>query len=371
MSGFPWHRVFHPLCGADPLTLAGLVARRGLPAPRGVPAFAVALASSAGRLPFTILDAALATAGRSDNLPPVFIIGFPRSGTTHLHNLMAASGVFGTVPPVRAAMPWEARTLAPVLQPFIDPYLPKTRLIDGVALRPDAPTEDEVGLANMAGGSYFHAFYFPSRFAEDYRAGLVSGQTPRRSRALRRYVSAMSWHAKGRPLLLKNPAYTAQVAMLRQLFPGARFVHIRRDPEAVFASGRRAMRATLRELAMQSWSEREVDEALLETYPLVMEAASRDAAGLDARSHAELSFEALVADPMQVLDALWSQLDLPDAPRRRQRIETYLRSIASYRPSRNRLSSGESEMLARRWPRQLSGSPDARNTGTATARHCR
>jgi hypothetical protein len=46
--------------------------------------------------------------------PPIFIVGHVRSGTTHLHNLLAASGQFATVPPVLAGMPWEALGLARV-----------------------------------------------------------------------------------------------------------------------------------------------------------------------------------------------------------------------------------------------------------------
>ena len=124
MTRWPWHRVFHPLSGADPLTLLRLL-RHGPPSPGGAPAYAVALAASLGRLPFTLAEAAVHPLRRAPD-PPVFIVGHPRSGTTHLHNLMAASGRFATVPPVMAGMPWEARGLARVMRPFINMYLPET-----------------------------------------------------------------------------------------------------------------------------------------------------------------------------------------------------------------------------------------------------
>ena len=348
---FPWHRVFHPLCGADLGTLAGLVARRGLPSWRGAGPLAVAASIAAARLPFTALELALAPRPRAPAHPPVFIVGHPRSGTTHLHNLMAASGAFVTVPPVRAAMPWEARTLSPLLRPFIDPYLPRTRLIDGVAMSPDAPTEDEVGLANMSRLSYFHAVYFPSRFETDYRAGLTLDAPPRalaaRARAMRRYVGAMS--RRHAPLLLKNPAYTAQVATLPRLFPGARVVHIRRAPEAVFASTRRTLRATLRELALQDWSGADLEETILRTYPEVMDAVDAQAATLPRGTFAEVSFEDVVARPLPVLAELWDRLDLPGAAEAPGRIAAYLDTIAAYRPARDRLSPDDRAILVRRW----------------------
>jgi len=126
-----WHRVFHPLCGADLTTLLRLIACNGLPSGAGLLRLTIALASSIGRLPFTAIERAwtgfaLHRAGPVQ--PPIFIIGHMRSGTTHLHNLLAASGQFATVPPVLAGMPWEALGLARVLRPFVEQYLPEDGL---------------------------------------------------------------------------------------------------------------------------------------------------------------------------------------------------------------------------------------------------
>ena len=353
MSAFPWHRVFHPLCGADPLTLLALVARHGPPSPAGLPAYGVALATALVRLPFTALDLALEAASPTTVLPPVFIVGYPRSGTTHLHNLMAASGAFAIAPPVLAAMPWEARTLAPVVKPFIDPYLPRTRLIDGVAMGPEAPTEDEVGLANLSSRSYFHSVYFPRDFERTYREGLAGEPAPARIRAVRRYVAALGRRARGRPLLLKNPAYTAQVATLLRLFPGARVVHIHRDPRAVFASSRRALHRTMRELALQGFEGADIDGAVIETYPLVMRALREQAAGLAPGTFAEVAFEEVTADPKGVLRRLWGELDLPSPPGHMRRVEAHLAEVAGFRPEGARLEGGDLARLEAAWPEEM------------------
>ena len=353
MSPFPWHRVFHPLCGADPVTLLRLLLRHGPPSAKGVPAYGVALATSVLRLPFTALDLALEAARPTEVAPPVFIVGFPRSGTTHLHNLMAASGAFASAPPVLAAMPWEGRTLAPAAKPFIDPYLPRTRLIDGVAMGPDTPTEDEVGLANLALGSYFHAVYFPRHFARDYREGLAGPTTPARRRAIHAYVAALGRRASARPLLLKNPAYTAQVRTLVELFPQARIVHIHRDPGAVFASSRRALLRTMRELALQGFDEAEIEGAVLETYPLVMRALRTQSAALPRSRFAEVGFEELTANPRRVLRRVWEQLDLPAPPGAMDRIDAHLRDVAGFRPEGAGLGTAELRDLRAAWPEEM------------------
>ena len=350
MTRVPWHRVFHPLSGADPVTLLRLL-RHGPPSPGGASAYAVALAASVGRLPFTLAEGASAPLRREPD-PPVFIVGHPRSGTTHLHNLMAASGRFAVVPPVMAGMPWEARGLARVMRPFINLYLPETRLIDRMPLAPDSPTEDEVALANMCGLSYFHALYFPRDFAATYARGLLfEGADPTaieaRGRALRRFATAMARPRRG-PLLLKNPAYTAQVGWLRALFPGARVVHIHRDPEAVFASARRGVRTVLRELALQRWDHVDVDEAILATYPRMMEALLAEARARP-EGIAQVSLEALTADPLGELAAIWGALDLPAPEASLAAIGRHLAGAEGYRQAPADLTQGERHELARRW----------------------
>ena len=212
MSRSNWHRVFHPLCGADPATLVELIVRNGLPSASGLLRLGIALASSIGRLPFTATErawTAFALHRAGPMPPPIFIIGHMRSGTTHLHNLLAASGQFATVPPVLAGMPWEAPGLARVLRPFVEQYLPEDRLIDSVRVQSDSPIEDEIALANMHTLSYYHAMYFPRRFEETYRRGLLldtGEEVARWQRTLRHYVGKMTELGAGRPLLLKNPA---------------------------------------------------------------------------------------------------------------------------------------------------------------------
>jgi hypothetical protein len=108
---------------------AAPIPRNGLPSGSGLLRLTIALASSIGRLPFTATEhawTALVLHRAGPVRPPVFIVGHMRSGTTHLHNLLAASGQFATVPPVLAGMPWEALGLARVLRPFVEQCCPKT-----------------------------------------------------------------------------------------------------------------------------------------------------------------------------------------------------------------------------------------------------
>jgi omega-hydroxy-beta-dihydromenaquinone-9 sulfotransferase len=350
-----WHRVFHPLCGADLATLLQLVAQNGLPSTAGSLRLGIALASSIGRLPFTLAECAwtaLAQHRAGPAPPPIFIVGHMRSGTTHLHNLLAASGQFATVPPVVAGMPWEALGLARVLRPFVEQYLPEDRLIDSVRVRSESPTEDEIALANMHPLSYYHAMYFPRRFEETYRRGLLlegAGEVVRWQRTLRRYVGKMAAVGKGRRLLLKSPGYTAQIRAIRALWPDARFVHIYRDPYVVFASTCRALRTVLRELALQPHEHVPVDEVVLELYPRIMRRLLEEADRLPSHAIAHVRFEELERDPLGQVERIYRSIELAGYEVARPRIKAYLRSIQHYSKSTYTFSKESVRRVSERW----------------------
>lgn len=355
MSRSNWHRVFHPLCGADPATLLGLIVRNGLPSASGLLRLGIALASSIGRLPFTATErawTAFALHRAGPMPPPIFIIGHMRSGTTHLHNLLAASGQFATVPPVLAGMPWEALGLARVLRPFVEQYLPEDRLIDRVRVQSDSPIEDEIALANMHTLSYYHAMYFPRRFEETYRRGLLldtGEEVVRWQRTLRHYVGKMTELGAGRPLLLKNPGYSAQIGAIRALWPNARFVHIYRNPYVVFESTRRALRIVLRELALQNHEHVPIDEVVLALYPRMMSRLLEEVDRLPSRTIVHVRFEELERDPLGQVERIYRSIQLGEYAAARPRIEAYLHSIHDYSKFTYTFSKESVGRVTERW----------------------
>jgi omega-hydroxy-beta-dihydromenaquinone-9 sulfotransferase len=350
-----WHRVFHPLCGADLMTLLRLIAQHGPPSTAGSLRLGIALASSIGRMPFTLAERAWTALGQhppGPAPPPIFIVGHMRSGTTHLHNLLAASGQFATVPPVLAGMPWEALGLARVLRPFVEQYLPEDRLIDSVRVRSDSPTEDEIALANMHPLSYYHAMYFPRRFEETYRRGLLldtDEEVARWQRTLRHYVGKMTALGAGRPLLLKNPGYTAQIGALRALWPNARFVHIYRNPYVVFQSMRRTLRTVLRELALQSHEHVSIDEVVLALYPRMMSRLLEEADRLPSRTIVHVRFEELERDPLGQVERIYRSIRLGEFAAARPRIDAYLHSIHDYSKLTYTFSKESVGRVTERW----------------------
>lgn len=327
-----WHRVFHPIGGADPLTLARLLADGGPPSPGHLPRVVAALLNAAARAPASAIERArFALAPPPPIRRPVIILGHWRSGTTHLHNLLSRASRFAWLDPLAAGLPWDFRSMPFQAKALLYQYMPRTRLIDAMGLGPDLPQEDELPLTLMGGPSIYDAVLFPARFDALMRRALFFEGCGSRAVAawewrMRHLFGKLAGAAPGRTMLIKNPAHTSRVAALRRIWPDAVFIHIHRHPQDVFLSTRKLFQTLLDELALQR-ARVDLDAAILSLYPRIMDAAFTETADLPPSRHAVIAYDALDRDPLGVLARLYSQLELGDWPADRPSVVSYLAGL--------------------------------------------
>src|SRR5690606_19155516 len=125
--------------------------------------------------------------------------------------------------------------------------------------------------------SFYHGIYFPRRFDALIDRGVFfdgcsPGQIARWEGCFTHFLGKVALAQGVRPLLVKNPVYTARVALLRRIFPQAKFVHIHRDPLDVFLSMRNFYGRLLEKLALQDLPpELDVEETILRVYDRMMD----------------------------------------------------------------------------------------------------
>jgi hypothetical protein len=349
-------KLFHPLCGAGTLTLLRVLARHGLPL-RHLPEIVIALAVSVLRAPFSLAEHLYTLAERPRlgvKEAPVFILGHWRSGTTHLYNVMSKAHAFGYVSPFATALPWDFLLLGRLFEPVLKKALPEHRFIDSIPVEPDSPQEDEIGLANMTPHSFYHGLYFPRRFEETFNAGvffdgLTQDEVARWQRLVRYYFDKLSIGQGGRRLLIKNPVYTARVAILRALWPEAKFIHIHRNPYKVFVSMRNFYAQLFRELALEPYQHVDIDNFILATYRRMMDTYTKESAGLPPHQLVELSFEDFQKAPMTELKRIYATLSLPGFAEAEPRFARYLDSVREYRKNVYSFPAEAKERVSRHW----------------------
>jgi hypothetical protein len=174
---------------------------------------------------------------------PIIVCGLPRTGTTHLHNLMAAD------PALRSLPYWES--LEPVLpdserpapgEP--DPRLARTEAaLDFINSampyfkRMHEMTVDHVHEEIQLLAIDFSTMLFETTAAmptwRDYY--LAHDQTPHYE-YLRTVLKVLQWLRGGERWVLKSPQHIEQFPALRATFPDATFVVTHRDPVSVTTS---------------------------------------------------------------------------------------------------------------------------------------
>ncbi|MEL6336702.1 MAG: sulfotransferase [Pseudomonadota bacterium] len=326
----------HPLSGADLATLTAAVQDGGGVDDRRA---ILAIAGAAlGRAPFTLAERLISLPAPDVDGPPLFVLGHWRSGTTHLYNLLAAGG-WGYVPPVAVGMPHEIFTLARLIRPLLERQLPETRYIDNIPVTPTAPQEDEIAIANMSPLSFYHGLYFPRRFDAlidrgVFLDGIDEAGVARWQATFRRFVAKIA-KQQGRRLAIKNPVYTARPAMLAAMFPGAKFIHIHRDPLDVFLSMRNFYARLLEVMALQTVPEDlDVDATILRVYDRMMATLTTETAQWQAPDWVELPYTLLDQQPLEALGLIYETLALPGYDTARPGFERHLEGVKSYAKNR-------------------------------------
>ncbi|MDJ0703040.1 MAG: sulfotransferase [Leptolyngbyaceae cyanobacterium MO_188.B28] len=338
--------LFHPLCGADLRTLSQLFTTNGFVSPNQLPQASIALAFSLLRWPFSTSERAMMGLSRRRQAPmkpPVFIVGYWRSGTTHLHNLLSQVDEFGYISPLATGLPWDILGIVRTFEPLLELALPSDRYVDNVAVKPNSPQEDSIALASMASVSYYHGLYFPKHFKRHFNRGVFfdgcdASEIDQWRRRLVHLLEKVSIHQDGKQLLIKNPVYTAHISKLRAIWPEAKFIHIYRNPYVVFPSTRHFFTRLLPELTLQTYDPEQFDalvsELILDSYPPMMNALRSDSANLPADSFVEVRFEDLETNPLAELEKIYQAIGLPGFAQARPNFETYLASIQGYRKNR-------------------------------------
>jgi hypothetical protein len=263
---------------------------------------------------------------------PVIVTGLPRSGTTHLVNLLASDDRFHSLPlwesyePVplpgevagadgidprygRCAAAWEGmRRVTPLL----------------ASMHPMEPDHihEELELMGPDFASYnFEWLTMSPRWREHY---LSTDQTPHYS-YMKRVLQLLQWRrgTAGKRWVLKCPQHLEQLPVLLKTFPDATVVFTHRDPVAVIQST----------ITMQAYTQRvqrpkvEIDwirDYWISRIELLLRACVRDRGLVEAKRSVDCRFHALMREPWSILEEVYAKSGLELDSRARGHLDRYL-----------------------------------------------
>lgn len=260
---------------------------------------------------------------------PIIVVGLPRSGTTHLVNLIAADRRLRSMPlwesyePVpdpsekpsagqrdprweRCNQAWEAmRSTLPLMQ----------------AMHPMHPdhVHEELELELPDFSSYAHEWVARCPRWRDYY--LSHDQTPH-YRYLLGVLKILQWLRPGERWVLKSPQHLEQLGPLLSTFPDATVVITHRDPVSVVQSAatmmtyaaRMSYRHTRPDFYIGYWSDR---------VRRLLEASVRDRRLLGSAGAVDVLFHELMADDLETVCRIYDAAGLEMTEQARSQISSY------------------------------------------------
>lgn len=285
--------------------------------------------------------------------PPVFILGYPRSGTTYLFYLLSKDPNLAFCKTYECMGPHVMFTFGSVLRFIGKRALPSKRPMDNLALGADLPKEEEFAIGNMGIESMASAYYFPKKFSEYFqRFVLFSGSGKERQNWEKNFIwllKKLSLKNPGKRLLLKSPFNTGRLRWIAALFPEARFIHIYRHPYAVFSSNERLFEGILPQLAFQKVANEEMEEHIFYTYQATMEQFFKDKAGLPDKRLVEISYEDFIKNQVDTLRRIYQELELGDFESVLPIFEKEIRQYDNYQTNAYALTPEKEKEVYHRW----------------------
>jgi len=285
--------------------------------------------------------------------PPVFIIGHWRSGTTYLHELLSTDPQFCTTSLWDTLLPEGGLLLEPI-KGFLSRFLPAERPMDAIRVAIDGPYEDEAALAVLTPWSFFHCLYFPRKAQEQYATsihfqGLSSEQKNQWKETYLKLIKTVVFANKGKQFLSKNPANTARIITLLEMFPEGRFIHIYRSPYLVYLSTQKMRLRVLDKLALQETSKEVIETQVIQNYIQLMHGFFEQQSLIANDRFVELRYEDLIKDPIGQVQRIYKMLKLPGLENALPKMKKYLQRQKDYKTNVYTIDEKTIEHVNRNW----------------------
>jgi hypothetical protein len=262
---------------------------------------------------------------------PIIIAGLPRSGTTHLLNLIAADRRLRSLPY------WES--LEPIPDPRespgpdgVDPRLARCRATHALQdrftpllknmhdLAPEH-VHEEIEVQAIDFSSYLLEWIATVPRWRDYYLG--HDQTPHYA-YMKNVLKALQWLRGPDRWVLKSPQHMEQLVPLLATFPDATVVVTHRDPRSVIASavtmlvyGDRMRRTRV--------EPRAVAEYWVERVETLLRACVRDRDRVPPEQSLDVLFHEFMADDVSTVERIYGLAGLPMTPAARSALEHFMR----------------------------------------------
>lgn len=268
---------------------------------------------------------------------PIFILGYWRSGTTLLHNLMTLDPRFTYPSLYQCVFPWHFLTTEKVATRLTSWLVPKSRPMDNIELSWNAPQEDDVALCAM---TLLSPYVLLARPFDDvhWRRSFELDRVTLPERV--EWENAITLLMKkitvrhDKTIVLKSPSHTYRIPQLLRLFPHAKFIYIHRNPYDIFNSAIHLRKTMAEENSLGDPVQPNIENSVLDTIVQGFEVYERDKELIPPGALHEVRYDDLADDPEAELERIYQGLDLGGFEEVRKLLQPQLADLKRYKKNR-------------------------------------
>ena len=191
-------------------------------------------------------------------------------------------------------------------------------------------------MGNISNTSLTHGYYFPKNIFNVFDESVVFEKdkiknTKHWQKHFDYFLKKLTYKNNGKQLLLKSPTNTARIKEILELYPDACFIHIHREPYAVYQSNVNLYEKILPLLSFQKVENKFMADFILYSYEKTYKKFLLDKNSIPTNQLIEISYDDFVSEPLVKLEKTYTHLGLNDYTKAVSFLKEEIKHVENYK----------------------------------------